>query len=171
MGFFKIKVILIFLIFLATARSHCKVSDFCCYSVVHFCPTLYDPMDCSTPGSHVLQCLLGLLKFTSIESMMPSTHLFLCSSLLFLPLSFPASGSFPVSWLFASGGIGVSASALVLPVNIEGWFPLVLTGLIFLLFKGLSRVSSSTTIWNHQFFGTQPFLWSNSHIYTTIGKP
>ena len=75
-----------------------------------------------------------------------------------------------MSWLFASGGIGVSASALVLPMSIEGWFPLVLTGLIFLLSKGLSRVSSSTTIRNHQFFGTQPSLWSNSHIYMTIGK-
>ena len=80
--------------------------------------------------------------------------------------SFPTSGSFPMSFLFASGGqgIGVSALASVLPVNIQGWFPLGLTGLISLLFKGLSRVLSNTTVWNHQFFSTQPSLWSNSHI-------
>ena len=77
--------------------------------------------------------------------------------------SFPASGSFPVSQLFTPGGqsIGASASASVLPVNIQSWFPLGLTGLISLLSKGLSRVFSSTTIQKHQFFGTQPSLWSN----------
>ena len=72
--------------------------------------------------------------------------------------SFPASGSFPVSRFFASGGqsIGPSASALVLPMNIQDWFPLGLTGLIFLQSKELSRVFSST-IWKHHFFGTKPF--------------
>ena len=66
--------------------------------------------------------------------------------------SFPASGSFLVSHLFASGGqsIGASVSASVPPMNIQGWFPLGLTGLIFLLTKGLPRVFSSTTIWKHQ---------------------
>ena len=80
---------------------------------------------------------------------------------------FPAYGSFPMSQLFASRGqsIGASASALVLPMNIQGWFPSGLTGLITLLSKRLSRVFSSTTIWKHQFFGTQPSLWSNSHIH------
>ena len=80
--------------------------------------------------------------------------------------SLPASGSFPMSQLFASGGqrIGASALASVLAMNIQGWFPLGLTGWIFLLSKGLSRVFSSTTFWKHQFFGTQPFLWFNSHI-------
>ena len=74
------------------------------------------------------------------------------------PQSFPALGSFPVSWPFASGGqsIRASASGSVLPVNIQGWFPLGLTGLISLLSKGLSRVFSSTTIQKHHFFGTQP---------------
>ena len=69
------------------------------------------------------------------------------------PQSFPASGSFRMSWLFASGGqsTGASASASVLPMNIQDWFPLGLTGLISLLSKGLSRVFSSTTIWKHQF--------------------
>ena len=73
----------------------------------------------------------------------------------FCPQSFPASGSFQMSHLFTSGGqsIGVSASASVLPVNIQGWSPLRLTGLISLLSKGLSRVFSSTTVRRHQFFG------------------
>ena len=68
--------------------------------------------------------------------------------------SFPASGSFPVSQLFVSGGqsIGASPSTSVIPVNIQGWFPLGLTGLISVLSKGLSRVFSSTTVHKHQFF-------------------
>ena len=80
--------------------------------------------------------------------------------------SFPASRSFPVSWLFESGGrySGASASASVLPMNIQALFPLGLTGLISLLSKGLSRVFSSSTTRKHQFFSTQPSLWSNSHI-------
>ena len=81
--------------------------------------------------------------------------------------SFPASGSFPMSWPFASGGqsIGASASVSVLPMYIPGWFPLGFPGLIFLLSEGLSKVSN-TTVWKHQFFSTQPSLWSNSHIHT-----
>ena len=72
--------------------------------------------------------------------------------------SFQASGSFPMSWFFESGGQSIGASALpsVPSVNIQGWFPLELTGLISLLSKGLSRVFSSTTIQKHQFFGVQP---------------
>ena len=75
--------------------------------------------------------------------------------------SFPASGSFQMSQFFASGGqcIGVSASASVLPMNIQDWFPLGLTGLIFWQPKGHSRVFSSTTVQKHQLFGIQPFLW------------
>ena len=84
--------------------------------------------------------------------------------------SFPASGSFPVSWLFTSGGQSVGASTLasVLPVNIQDWPPLGLTGLISLLSKGLSRVFSSTVIRKHQLFGTQPSSWSSSHICTWL---
>ena len=84
--------------------------------------------------------------------------------------SFPASGSFPMSQLFTSGGqsIGVSASASVLPMNIQGWFPIELTGLISLQSKGLSRVFSNTTVQKHQFFSAQPSLWSNSHICTWL---
>ena len=84
--------------------------------------------------------------------------------------SFPASGSFQMSWLFISGGqsIGASASTSVLPKNIQDWFPLGLTSLLSLQFKGLSRVFSNTTVRKHQFFSTQPSLWSNSHIHTSL---
>ena len=78
------------------------------------------------------------------------------------PQSFPGSRSFPINGLFASGGqsIRASASASVLPMNIQGWFPLGLIGLISLLSKGLSRVFSSTTDQKHQFFSAQPYIWS-----------
>ena len=84
------------------------------------------------------------------------------------PQYFPASGSFPVSQFFASGGqgIGVSASTSVLPVIIQSWFPLGLTGLISLQSKGFSRVFFNKTVRKHQFFGAQSSLWSNSHIHT-----
>ena len=86
------------------------------------------------------------------------------------PQSFPATGSFLVSRLFESGSqsIGASVSASVLPMNIQGWFPLGLTNWIPLLSKRFSRVFFSTTVWKHQFFGTQPSLWSNSHICTWL---
>ena len=86
------------------------------------------------------------------------------------PQFFWASGSFPMNQLCTSGGqsIGASASASVLPMNIQSWFPLGLTCLISLLSKGLSRVYSSTTARKCQFFGTQPFLWSNPHIHTRL---
>ena len=77
------------------------------------------------------------------------------------------SGSFPVSQFFTSGGlsIGVSASASVLPMNIQDWLPLGWTGWISLMSKGLSRVFSNTTVQKHQFLGTPPCLWSNIHDY------
>ena len=79
--------------------------------------------------------------------------------------SFPESGSFPRSYFFASAGqsIEASASASVLPMNMQDWFPLGLTGWISLQSKGLSRVFSNTTVQKHQFFGSQPSLWSNFH--------
>ena len=73
--------------------------------------------------------------------------------------SFPASGSFLISQLFTSGGQSIGASASVLPMNIQGWFPLGLTGLISLQSKGLSRVFSNTKVQKHQFFSTQLYLW------------
>ena len=85
--------------------------------------------------------------------------------------SFPASGSFPMSQFFTSGGqsVVVSASASVLPMNIQDWFPL---GWISLKSKGLSRVFSNTMVQKHQFFGTQRSLYSNSHVHTwPLEKP
>ena len=93
----------------------------------------------------------NLLKLMSIESVMPSNHLILCHHLLLLPSVFVSIRVFPLSWLFTSGGhsIGASASASVLPMNIQDWFPLGWTGLISLQPKGLSRVLSSTTVQKH----------------------
>ena len=106
----------------------------------------------------------SLLKFLSIESVMLCNH-FLSSNAVpfsFCLRSFAASGSFWMSQLFAVGGqsFGVSASASVLPMNIQGWFPWGLTGWISLQSKGLSRIFSNATAQKHQFFSTQPFYFS-----------
>ena len=129
-------------------------------------------MDCSTPGFPVSPTPWDCLDSCPLSQW---GHPTISSSVI--PFSsclqsFAASGSFPVSQLFTSCGqsIGASASASVLPVMIQDWFPLGLTGLI-LLPKGLSRVISSITIRKHQFFSAQPSLWSNSqHPYITTGK-
>ena len=86
------------------------------------------------------------------------------------PQSFPASGFFPMSQLFPSGGqsIGVSALASVLPMNTQEWSPLGWTGWISLQSKGLSRVFSNTTVQKHQFLGAQLSLWFNSQIHTWL---
>ena len=123
----------------------------------------------------------SLLKLMSIELVIPSKHLILFHSLSSCLWSFPASGSFPTSELFASGGqsVGVSASASVLAMNIQNWFPLGLTGLISLQSKGPSRVFSNTTVQKHQFFSSSKalILWRSAsfmvqlwHPYMTIGK-
>ena len=108
----------------------------------------------------------SLLKLMFIESVIVSSHLILCSPLL-LPSIFPSIRTFPVS-LFTLGGQSIGASASVLPMNIQGWFPLGWTGLISLQSRGLSRVFSNTTVQKHQFFSTQPSLWFNSHIHTWL---
>ena len=100
-------------------------------------------------------------------------HLIISSSVNFFsscPQSFPASGFFPKSRLFTSGGqsAGASVSSSAFPMSIQGWFPLGLTGMISLQSKGLSRVFSSTTVLNHQFLSAQPSLWSNSDIHTWL---
>ena len=84
--------------------------------------------------------------------------------------SLPASGYFPMNWLFTSGGqsIGASDPSSVLPMNSQSWFPLGLTGLIYMLSKGLSTVFSSTMVRKHQLVGAHPSLWSNSHICTWL---
>ena len=134
---------------------------------------LCDLMDCSMPVFPVLHyhpefaqnlCPLSWWCHPSISS--PVIPFSSCLQ------SFPASGSFPMSQLFASGGqsVGASVSASVLPKNIQDWFPWGLTGLISLLPKGLSTVFSNTTVWKHHFFGAQPSLWFNSHLKMTTGR-
>ena len=99
----------------------------------------------------------SLLKLMSIELVIPSNHLILCHPLSSCLQSFPASGSFPMSQLFAWGGqsIGVSASTSVLPMNTQGWSPLGWTDCISLQSKGLSRALLNTRVQKHQFFGVQ----------------
>ena len=110
----------------------------CCCSVAQSSPTLCNPMDCSTPDFPVLHHLQELAQIY-VKSVMLSNHLILCHPLLLLchpllllPSVFPSMGSFLMSQLFTSGGqsIGASTSASVLPMNIQDWFPLGLTGLI-----------------------------------------
>ena len=111
----------------------------------------------------------SLLKLTSIESMMPSYRLWP----LLTPsptLNLPASRSSPMSQLFTSGGLSIRASASVLPVNIQGWFPLGLTDLISLLYRGFSGVFSSTTIQKHLLWHSAFFMFQLSHPYMTTGK-
>ena len=143
-------------------------------SVAQSCLALCDPVDCRTPGLPVHH---QHLEFTQThvhwvgDDIQPSNPVVPFSSHL---QSFPASGSFQMSQLFASGGksIGVSASASVLPMDIQDWFPLGWTGWIFFQSKGLARVFSSTTVQKHQFFGTQLSSQSNSHIqYCWLKKP
>ena len=135
--------------------------------------TLCTPWAAACQASLSITNSWSLLKLMSIESMMPSTHLISVIPFSFCLQSFPASGSFPMHQFFASGGqsIGVSVSALVLPMNIQHWFPLGLTSLISFQSKGLSRVFSNTTVQKHQFFRVQPSLWSNSHICTSGKEP
>ena len=111
------------------------------------------PCPSPAPGVHSNSCPLSQWCHPAISSsVVPFSS---------CPQSFQTSGSFPLSQFFASGGqsIGVSASASVLPMNIQGWLPLRLTGLISLQSKGLSRAFFSTTVQKHQFFGAQPSLW------------
>ena len=116
-------------------------------------------------GSSVFSHLQEFVQFMSNELMMLSNDFVLCHSLLLSS----ASGSFPVSQLFASGGQSIGASATVLPMNIQGWCPLGLTSLISLLSRGLSAVFSSTIVWKLQFFTLSLFY---GHFNTwLLGKP
>ena len=140
-----------------------------CCPVTQSCVTFCDPMNCSTPGFPVLH---HLLEFAQIhvhwvsDAIQPS-RLLSCPS----PPAFNLSqhqGLFLMNQLFTLGGqsIGASASASVLPMNLQSLFPLGLTSLMSLQSKGLSRVFSNTTVQRHQFLDTQPSLWPNSHICT-----
>ena len=126
-----------------------------CCSVVKSCLTLCNPWTVALQVSLSFSISQSLLKLTSIESVVPSNHLILCHAFSSCPPSFPASGSFPMSWLFAWGSQSTGASASVLPKNIQDWFPLGLTDCISLQSKGLSRVFSNTTVQKLQFFGSQ----------------
>ena len=135
-------------------------------SVAQLCPILCNPMNCSMPGLPVHH---QLSEFTQTHVHRVSDKI--SSSVVpfaSCPQSLPASGSFPMSQLFAWDGhiIGVSASTSVLPVNTQDWSPLGWTGWISLQSKGLSRVFSNTTVQKHQFFSTQLSSQSNSHIHT-----
>ena len=138
-------------------------------SVTQSCPTLWDPMDCSPPGFPVHHW--KVFKLMSIESVMPSNHLILCCPLLLLPSIFPSIRSFPMSLFLASGGqnIGASASALVLPINIQDWFPLGWLDLLAVqgtLKSLLQHHNSKASILRHSAFFLQsieffrPKYWS-----------
>ena len=109
----------------------------------------------------------SLLKLISTESMMPSNHLILLPP---SPLAVNLSQHqvFSMRRLLTSGDQCMGPSASALSMNIQGWFHLGLTGLISLLSKGLSRISSSTAVWKYQCFGAQPSSWSTSYIHTWL---
>ena len=138
---------------------HSVISNIYC-SVSKLCLTLYDPMDCSTLAFPVLYYLpeFAQMYVHWVGDAIQLSHS-LSPPFSSCPQSFPALGSFPKGWLFTSGGqnTGASASASVLPMNIQGWFLLGLTGLISLLSKGLSRVFSSSKALN-----------STGNIYTLV---
>ena len=144
-------------------------------SVAQSCPTLCDPMNCSTPGLPVHHQLPEVTQTQHPSSQW--CHPAVSSSVIpfsSCPQSLPASESFPVSQLFAWGGqsTGVSALASFLPKNTQGWSPSEWTSWISLQAKGLSRVFSNITVQKHQFFGAQPSSQSNSHIHTwPLEKP
>ena len=139
-------------------------------SVAQSCPTLCDPMDCSMPGlpvHHQLPEFTQTLVHWVSDANQSSQSLSSTS-----PPTFNLSqhqGLF-MSLFFTSGGqsIRASSSASALPMNIQDWFPLGWTGWFSLQCKGLSRVFPNTTVQKHQFFSTQPSLWSDSHIHTWL---
>ena len=150
----------------------------CVYIYIHiYCsdaklyPSLWDTMNCRKPGFPFLHHLPELAQ-THVhwvsDAKQPSHPLSPPSPALSLSQH---QGLFQWIVFFIAGGQTMKTSAPVLPMNIQGWFPLGLTELISLLSKRLSRVFSSTTVRKHQFFSAQPSLWSNSHIDTTTGKP
>ena len=127
---------------------------FSCCSIAQSCLTLWDPMDCSMPGFPVLHHLPEFVQthvHWVVDVIQTSHPVISFSSCL---LSFPVSGSFPMSRLFASSdqSVRVSTSASVITMNIQSWFPLGLADLISLLSKGISRVFSNTIVQKHQFF-------------------
>ena len=129
-------------------------------------------MDCSTPGFPVDTNSRSLLKLMSIELVMPLNHLILCHPLLLLPSVFPSIRVFSNESFFTSGGqsIGASASASILPMNIQDWFPLGLTGWISLLSKGLSSLLQHRSLKASILQCSASFMVQLSHPYMTTGK-
>ena len=146
-----------------------RIMLFC--SVAKLYPTLCNPRDCNTSDFPVLHYLLEFAQTHVhwVDDAIQPSHPLLPPSPSALSLS-QHQGLFQWVGSLWSGSqsIGASASASVLPMNIGGWFPLGLTGLISLQSKGLSRIFSNTSIQKHQFSGTQLSLWSNSHIRTWL---
>ena len=143
------------------AKSRTRLSN---WPELKACWILCDPMDAKLPCPS-----LSLRVYSNSCPLSQWCHPTISSSchLLLLPSIFPASESFPMSQPSPSSGQRIGASASAFPVNIQDWFPLELTSLISLLWKGLPRIFSSTTI----LFHAQPSLWSNFHPYMTTGKP
>ena len=157
------------------------VSYCCCHSIAQLCPTACEPMDLSMPG---LPCPHHLLEFAQIhihrvsDAIQPSHPLLLSS-----PFAFKRNASFPSIRVFSSdSAIGIrcpkiGASASVLPMSIQGWFPLGWTGWISLQSKRLSRVFSNTTVQKHQFSGAQPSLqfyflhWTKARECLLVSSP
>ena len=141
-----------------------KYKYFCYCSVAKSCPTLCDPLNCSMPGFPVLHCLLEFVQTPVlwVSDATQASHPVSPAS----PLAFNLSQhqSFPVCWLVASSGQRIRASASVLPVNVQDWFPLGLTGLISLQSKELSRVFSNTVIRKQQFFSAHFYRSLNSQF-------
>ena len=123
--------------------------------VVHSCPTLCDPMNCSTPGLPVHHQLPDFTQTHICWVYEPSNHLFLGHPHRLLPSVFCSIRVFSMTQFFTSGGQSIGASVSVLVMNIRNWFPLGWTGWISLLSRGISRVFSNTTIQKHQFFSAQ----------------
>ena len=141
---------------------------YCCWSFLKMCSTLVMPWTAAHQDSLSFTTSWNLLKLMSLSWWCCPTISSSVTPFSWYPQSFPASASFPRSRLFISGGQSMGASVSVLPMNIQDWFPLGLTGLLSLLSKGLSRVFSSTTIQKHKFFSAWPSIWSNSHIHTWL---
>ena len=160
------------------SRDITLLREVCLVSSAQFsCSVMSDSLQPHGPAAH--QASLSITNSGIYSDSCPSSqqcHLTISSSVVpfsYCLQSFPASGSFQMSQLFASGGqsIGVSASTSVLPMNIQDWFPLGWTDWISLLSKGLSRVFSNTTVQKHKFFGTQAFfIVQLSRPYMTTGK-
>ena len=151
-------------------ESNYTYASCCCCSVTQLYPTLYSPMDCGSPGFTVLHYLPELAQ-THVhwvdDAIQPSHLLSPPSSAL---KSFPASESFSVTWLFTSGdqSIGALASPSVLPINIQGWFPLGLTSLISLLQMDSQQSFPAPQLKSINYLTLSLLYGSNSHIHTWL---